>query len=259
MWAIGVSIPLFLFWHDLRIVKHGSLDGLAFWGRDFVILWSAGQLVYQGAISTIYNLHAFQATMAALFGSLEPMGYPYPPVTFPIAFAFGLLPYWLAQPLWFAVTGALFLYACRRYWTPAMGPRWLAVVTPAALMNIWAGHYGFLHGIVPAGLEPRRAAAEIRWVLIRLHADQTAHRGPCPYRPAFAPIVDADNQRGFDDAPPHRGNLPAVRLGGMAELHLEHGRPAGRIDRRKRRLLHFHVDFDDFSGLSDDGAAMRWL
>jgi len=146
MWAIGVSIPLFLFWHDLRIVKHGSLDGLAFWGRDFVILWSAGQLVYQGAISTIYNLHAFQATMAALFGSLEPMGYPYPPVTFPIAFAFGLLPYWLAQPLWFAVTGALFLYACRRYWTPAMGPRWLAVVTPAALMNIWAGHYGFLHG-----------------------------------------------------------------------------------------------------------------
>ncbi|HEX6660583.1 MAG TPA: glycosyltransferase family 87 protein, partial [Sphingomicrobium sp.] len=23
---------------------------------------------------------------------------------------------------------------------------WLAVVTPAALMNIWAGHYGFLHG-----------------------------------------------------------------------------------------------------------------
>lgn len=146
MWAIGVSIPLFLFWHDIRIVKHGSLDGLAFWGRDFVILWSAGQLVHQGAISTIYNLPAFQATMAALFGSLEPMGYPYPPVTFPIAYAFGLLPYWLAQPLWFAVTGSLFVYACRRFWAPTMGPRWLAVVTPAALINIWAGHYGFLHG-----------------------------------------------------------------------------------------------------------------
>lgn len=146
MWFLAATIPLFLFARDIAIVHHGSLAGRAYWGRDFVILWTGGQLVHEGAIATIYNVPAFQAKLAALFGSLEPMGYPYPPVTFPIAFLFGLLPYSLAVPLWFATTGGLFLWACRRWWTPAMGPRWAAVVTPAALINIWAGHYAFLLG-----------------------------------------------------------------------------------------------------------------
>jgi hypothetical protein len=146
LWAAGLFIPLFLYWRDITHIDHGSILGHAYWGRDFVILWTGGQFVHDGAVSAIYDFHAFQAKLASLFGPLDPMGYPYPPVTFPIAFTFGLLPYWLAQPLWFALTGALFIYACRPFWTSPMGPRWLAVLTPAALMNIWAGHYGFLHG-----------------------------------------------------------------------------------------------------------------
>ena len=146
LWAVGIFIPFFLFWRDITHLDHGSILGKAYWGRDFVILWTGGQFVDEGTISAIYNLHAFQTKLASLFGSLEPMGYPYPPVTFPIAFAFGLLPYWLAQPLWFVATGALFIHAVRPFWKKRMGPPWLAIVTPAALMNIWAGHYGFLHG-----------------------------------------------------------------------------------------------------------------
>lgn len=38
------------------------------------------------------------------------------------------------------------MLACRAWWPRAAGPIFLAVVTPAALINIWAGHYGFLMG-----------------------------------------------------------------------------------------------------------------
>jgi hypothetical protein len=146
LWSVAISIPLYLIVHDVMVLDHGKMFGVAYWGRDFVILWTGGQLIAQGAIDTIYNVTAFQAKIAELFGHLDPMGYPYPPVTFPIAWSFGLLPYWLAQPCWILATGSLFLYESRRWWNERMGPRWLAVITPAALMNIWAGHYGFLHG-----------------------------------------------------------------------------------------------------------------
>lgn len=146
LWSAAVAIPFYLMIHDVMVLDHGKMFGVAYWGRDFVILWTGGQLVDQGAIDTIYNLSAFQAKIASLFGDLDPMGYPYPPVTFPIAGAFGLLPYWLAQPTWFLVTGGIFLYASRPWWSVRMGPTWLAIVTPAGLMNIWAGHYGFLLG-----------------------------------------------------------------------------------------------------------------
>lgn len=146
MWFLGAGVGLFLFARDLSVMENGSLLGRAFWGRDFVIWWTAGQLVREGAIATIYDLAGIQAQMVAYFGPLEPMGYPYPPVTFPIAFLLGALPYWLAQPTSFIVTGGLFVYACRPWWNTELGPRWLALVTPAALVNIWAGHYGFLIG-----------------------------------------------------------------------------------------------------------------
>ena len=146
LWTVAVFMPLYLMIHDVMVLDHGKMFGVAYWGRDFVILWTAGQLIAQGAIDTIYNVAAFQAKIAELFGPLDPMGYPYPPVTFPIAWGFGLLPYWLAQPCWILATGTVFLYASRAWWNERMGPGWLAIVTPAALMNIWAGHYGFLHG-----------------------------------------------------------------------------------------------------------------
>lgn len=175
LWSVAASIPIYLIVHDVMVLDHGKMFGVAYWGRDFVIHWTAGQLIAQGAIDTIYNVPAFQAEIAARFGFLDPMGYPYPPVTFPIAWAFGLLPYWLAQPCWIISTGSLFLYASRPWWHERMGPRWLAVVTPAALMNMWAGHYGFLHGALFllgwARLErnPRLAGVFFGCMLIKPH------------------------------------------------------------------------------------------
>jgi hypothetical protein len=43
-------------------------------------------------------------------------------------------------------TGALFVRAARSWWPREWHSPWLALLTPAAMMNFWAGHYGFLIG-----------------------------------------------------------------------------------------------------------------
>ncbi|MGI8611465.1 MAG: glycosyltransferase family 87 protein [Sphingomicrobium sp.] len=145
-WVIGSALSLLLFWVDFTHSDGGSLDGKAFWGRDFVNLWAGGHLLWDGRADAIYDVAQYRGHLAGLFGPLGGHNYSYPPVTFPIAQAFSLLPYWLALPLWLASTGALFVWAARRWWPKHWSPVWLAVLTPAALMNIWAGHYGFLIG-----------------------------------------------------------------------------------------------------------------
>lgn len=40
----------------------------------------------------------------------------------------------------------MFVHAARAWWPRGAGPHWLAVLPPAALLNIWAGHYAFLVG-----------------------------------------------------------------------------------------------------------------
>ena len=145
-WVIGSALSLLLFWVDFTHSDGGSLDGKAFWGRDFVNLWAGGHLLWDGRADAIYDVARYREHLAGLFGPLGGHNYSYPPVTFPIAQAFNLLPYWLALPLWLGSTGALFVWAARRWWPKNWAPVWLAVLTPAALMNIWAGHYGFLIG-----------------------------------------------------------------------------------------------------------------
>lgn len=147
-WLVGSALSMLLLWVDFTHSAGGSLDGKAFWGRDFVNLWAGGLLLWDGRAEAIYDVAAYREHLAGLFGPLGGHNYSYPPVTFPIAQAFSLLPYWLALPLWLGSTGALFAWAARRWWPSGWAPLWLAVLTPAALMNIWAGHYGFLIGAI---------------------------------------------------------------------------------------------------------------
>ena len=144
LFAVGLAVPIFLFTRDLLLQQSGNVTGNAYWGRDFVIWWTGGQLVAEGRLDLIYDAEGFQNAAMSRFGQLDWLGYPYPPVTWPIAALFGALPYFLAWALWHGLTGALFLFACRRWWKPHMGPLWLALLTPAAVFNIWAGHWGFL-------------------------------------------------------------------------------------------------------------------
>jgi hypothetical protein len=145
-WVLGGIFILAFVAHDYLTSAGGVIDHSVFWGRDFINVWTGGQLVRDGHLDALYNLHLYSDYQRSLFGDIGPHNYSYPPISFPLAAVFSLLPYPLAYACWIAVTGTFFIWAARPWWPKNAGPAWLAVLTPAALVNIWAGHYGFLVG-----------------------------------------------------------------------------------------------------------------
>ena len=145
-WALGGIFIVGLMLIDWLKSTNGLVPGEIFLGRDFINVWTGGQLVRQGDVGILYDPHAYSAFQRTLFGDISAHNYSYPPVTFPIAAFFATLPYSAALLLWTVGTGALFVRAAAPWWPKNAGPAWLAALTPAAIVNIWAGHYGFLIG-----------------------------------------------------------------------------------------------------------------
>ena len=116
-------------------------------GRDFANVYTAGHLVAGGPLGGIYDIHAYRAYQQSLFGgAVLGHNYSYTPVSFFYVWLFAPFPYVVALALWLVLTGAAFVLAARPWLREAGIPAWLALVLPASLMNIWAGHYGFLFG-----------------------------------------------------------------------------------------------------------------
>ena len=145
-WIFGGWLIVYMAVTDFMTMKNGVIRGAELWGRDFINLWTGGKLINAGDYTTLYTQKAFAAFQQSLFGPLDLHVYSYPPTGFPIASLFSLLPYPVALGAWLAGTGALFLWAVRPYWPNNGWPLWLALLTPAALVNIWAGHFGFFFG-----------------------------------------------------------------------------------------------------------------
>jgi hypothetical protein len=124
-----------------------SIGGEALWGRDFVNVHSSGLLALQGKLGILYDVEAYRAFQAQAYDSgLRGHNYSYPPVTLLYTWLFALLPYPVAALAWLGGTAALFVAAARPYLVRASLPAWIALLAPASLMNVWAGHYGFLIG-----------------------------------------------------------------------------------------------------------------
>ena len=145
-WIFGGWLIVYMAVTDFMTMKNGVIRGAELWGRDFINLWTGGKLINAGDYTTLYTQKAFVAFQQSLFGPLDLHVYSYPPTGFPIASLFSLLPYPVALGAWLVGSGALFLWAMRPYWPNNGWPLWLALLTPAALVNIWAGHFGFFFG-----------------------------------------------------------------------------------------------------------------
>jgi alpha-1,2-mannosyltransferase len=112
-------------------------------GRDFSNLWVAGKLVIQGQPWLAFDLNTFRLAMHDHLGVLTLQNYSYPPQALFLAAPFGIFPYGVAFALWSLVSVCVFWRAARPY-TPF--PAWLGILTPAAALNIWNGHYGLILG-----------------------------------------------------------------------------------------------------------------
>ncbi|HEX8584843.1 MAG TPA: glycosyltransferase family 87 protein [Allosphingosinicella sp.] len=163
MWILAALIATQILARDLALTRwsgDGSIADVAQWGRDFVNVYTSGSLTLNGGLDILYNVDAYRAFQLGLFESgMKYHNYSYPPVSLLYTWLFALVPYPVALLSWLGGTGALFVLAARPYLREAGLPIWLAVLAPASLINIWAGHYGFLIGALWLGawhVLPRR-------------------------------------------------------------------------------------------------------
>jgi len=178
-WAFVLILVSLLFIQDAfatHFTPWPSIRGTAIWGRDFANVYTSGSLALEGRLDLLYDLKGYSAYQDALFdGALRNHNYSYPPPTLLYTWAFALLPYPVALLSWLLLTGAAFAAAARPYLRDAGLPGWLALVAPATLLNVWAGHYGLLIGALWLGafhLLPRRpvlAGVLIGLMLVKPH------------------------------------------------------------------------------------------
>jgi hypothetical protein len=145
--ALGSLPVILLFAMDIRDLDGPFMVSGHIWGRDFVNVWTGGRLVVEGRSDLIYAFNDYVAYQQQHVGPLKPHYYSYPPSSLFLVAPFGLMPYFAALTVWLVGSLALFLWAARPYVKEVPHfPLFLAALTPAATVNIWAGHYGFLVG-----------------------------------------------------------------------------------------------------------------
>ena len=129
---------------DIASARDLVLPGNVMFGRDFLNAWAGGQLTIHGRVGDIYS-SGYMAAVGQLSGhDLSVHAFSYPPTALLFLWPLGLLGYLPALILFLAATGAAFLLAARPYLARSGLPLWAAALLPASLINVWAGHYGFL-------------------------------------------------------------------------------------------------------------------
>ncbi|QPQ54633.1 DUF2029 domain-containing protein [Allosphingosinicella flava] len=179
-WVVAIFLTLLVFiHHDLHnVFKEFSLSvgRDVILGRDFANVFTAGRLLIEDKLAIIYDIESYRAYQTGLFeGAIREHNYSYSPVSFLYVWLFGLIPYILSYILWTGATGAAFIWAARPYMKTAGLPAWVTLLLPASIINIWAGHYGFLFGALWLGAwrmldsRPRTAGMLVGFMIVKPH------------------------------------------------------------------------------------------
>ena len=111
-------------------------------GRDFINLWTAGQLVVEGRPALVFDVAGFHELEKSHLGRDFPLHlWSYPPHFLFVTAPLGLLPYYPAFLLWSLLTLAGFAWAVGR---PRLITVAILAAAPAALMNLACGQTGAL-------------------------------------------------------------------------------------------------------------------
>ena len=113
--------------------------------RDFVSIWVAGKLVVSGHPAQVFDIDSLRAAAAHYAGTTYKIAFPYPPHILFFAVPLSYLPLTASFFAWQAISATLFYVAARPY-LPSGMPAILAVLTPAAVVNVTYGQNGFFVG-----------------------------------------------------------------------------------------------------------------
>lgn len=116
-------------------------------GRDFINVWAAPQLAFQGRLETLFDLRGYHEAIGALFGHRLPFhNWSYPLFTLPLFWPFAQLPYFVALAVWtLGLWGAFAAITLSQVERPNRSYALLALLfAPACLINVVSGQNGFL-------------------------------------------------------------------------------------------------------------------
>lgn len=149
-WLFGVAFSLLLFVRDYLTFQHSrgiSINGSAIWGRDYVNVFTSGRFVIEGRLADLYDKDAYRAWQTETFGwGIHDHMYSYPPVTLFYTPIFGAMPYFWSLALWTIVSLLVFGLAARPWLRRESLGEGLAMILPASIVCVWAGHYGLIVG-----------------------------------------------------------------------------------------------------------------
>jgi alpha-1,2-mannosyltransferase len=132
---------------DLAMIADGSIgDDYHLIGRDFVNIWQGGKLAEAGEVERVYNREAYRASLEKTAGLKGIYTFSYPPHMLAMSVPFGRLSYLAALMTWTILTFGLFWHAARPWLADVALPSWSVFVLPGTVVNLWAGHFGFLIG-----------------------------------------------------------------------------------------------------------------
>jgi hypothetical protein len=140
LWGLGSVVGLMSIGVD--ILRPQSSHAI---GRDFANLYTAGRLVLEGRTYCAFDVDCFRLALMRHADIVSMQNYSYPPHALFIATPFSIFPYYLSLALWTVLGAAFFIWVARRWLPEGLFPI-LAALTPAGVINIWNGHYGFLYG-----------------------------------------------------------------------------------------------------------------
>jgi len=165
--------------YDLIATEIGRLQGLhvnpsTLLGRDFVNIWHGGREALNGA-EAIYDRDAYRATLRESADVFGIYAFSYPPHMLLFAIPFGWPSYPASLAIWTVGGLALFLHAARPWLRDAGLPLWAVLVLPGSVVNLWAGHFGFLIGALAlygwrhAGTRPAASGAAFALMSVKPH------------------------------------------------------------------------------------------
>ncbi|MDD2324563.1 MAG: glycosyltransferase family 87 protein [Alphaproteobacteria bacterium] len=123
-------------------LRDAKLDRLI--GRDFINFWSAGRLLLEGDLASLYDLSAFHKAEQLLIG--QNFGWhfwSYPPLSLPFILPFGFLPYLPSYVIWCALGLGLYAASLRFLFPRFLPLLGMLALSPASVENITAGQNGF--------------------------------------------------------------------------------------------------------------------
>jgi alpha-1,2-mannosyltransferase len=146
IWIAGLFFSALPLIADLRQTEGTHINAYTLIGRDFVNIWHGGQMVSAGDTAQVYDRPAYREQLDDKVQITGIYAYSYPPHMLAASIPFGWFDYIPALLLWTVLTFALFAYGARPWLAQAGLPLWSVLILPATMINIDAGHFGFLIG-----------------------------------------------------------------------------------------------------------------